>query len=1150
MADIAIFRINYKSDFILTLQSDAGWMTPFCIKFWTGAPSQAYFAGYDGTTYTHCAPVEGDPTKLSVQFDDHHLPIGDLKFQIGYHFTVADFPTSVEDEVLNQASVIVEVDDAPAQVMLDLNGETAPEIEYSLPAYANEAQRIANEEQRIADEEARIQNEESRIASETVRQQNEETRIAQEEARVMEFARLKHESEAATTDANAAATLANEKAQLAADKAALAQAAATLAGDKAQLAADTAALAQAAANLANDKAALAQQKAEYAKDQGDYSKSKGDYAKEQGDYSKAQGDYAKDQGDYSKSKGDYAKDQGDYSKQQGDYAKEQGEICADDHLIAVEDHQTAAADHQTATTDHSTALSDHAQAGNDHTRAESDHTRAESDHAAVELYVDSLGVFDLSKHNAVGGVLATYADLSAALTALNDLDPKYKYGGMSFKFVQSSDNKYVRFNYLLTDVTTADTFTNVANWQGVDEEPMAGSESLVKSGGLFPLLYTWKLTSSISIIQQAYIDDSGNVNNTAAGVNNFDILIYDVTGISQVVVKGNEVGYYFRHYAFYSSEQISSETLIQLGSAAHNTTTEYYIEELATVPEGATHLAITRYKRSSLLLDAFKPAKKIDDLLERVLLLNSEVIVINEKIDIIDEQVITSFERISGKYITSNGNLETLNAYAIDYFPVVAGETYKISISNGVGTGRLYAVYSSLDFSSSTVIPPVGREMSYNSGSFEQTVTIPENGQYLALGYHNQSERIVIKLVKPTVVEKIEEIEEEISELKNTVYGNYGNIAVKLSSDGKDLYAAYLMDDGTEMTYWFRKCMANQLFTFYRVGYRTVTRKYPSTNGIAEGDTTIINATSSDNIGPLVMSNGGWVGGNHHYPEENVTPKYLTAQTDNYYCYADGKLLSAGDEVFCDTLTVRVVNTIFDPAIAPSEGDTILSTPLSTETAQYIIDKNTIEVSVRQQFSSTTTNSVSIYYGMQSMFNAETHIMTPLGVYTEWTAQGSVDEFTKGSYPNFNRFIEKNDNAYQASYIYPVKLGNHSLIGDSDKIFLHSSGKCYHHIMQNVSNESIKGHSFIWNGGYTFFHNPILDDTNAFVYSGTINGKDAIFVAAKQQCSIDIELPQDFLMRKINVIEQQGITTTDTATDVSGVHIEATGAGSLIFTLE
>ena len=320
MADIAIFRINYKSDFILTLDSDAGWMTPFCIKFWTGAQSQAYYAYYDGMTYTHCAPVEGEPTKLLVQFDDHHLPIGNLKFQIGYHFTVADFPTSVEDEVINQASVIIEVDDAPAQVMLDFTGETAPEIEFSLPAYANEAQRIANEEARIAAETQRISNEEARIVAEEARQQNEQQRISQEQQRISqeqqrvnaeaervnEFAQLKTASEAATTAANNAATLANEKAQLAADKAALAQSAANLANAKAQLAADKAALAQAAATLANEKAALAQQKAEYAQSQGVYAKAQGDYAKEMGesvepDHQRAESDHQRAENDHTAS---------------------------------------------------------------------------------------------------------------------------------------------------------------------------------------------------------------------------------------------------------------------------------------------------------------------------------------------------------------------------------------------------------------------------------------------------------------------------------------------------------------------------------------------------------------------------------------------------------------------------------------------------------------------------------------------------------------------------------------------------------------------------------------------------------------------------------------------------------------------------------
>jgi hypothetical protein len=190
MADIAIFRINYKSDFILTLNSDAGWMTPFCIKFWTGAPSQAYFAGWDGYTYTHCTYDPSEPTKLVVQFDDHHLPIGDLKFQIAYHFTVADFPNDVEDEVLNQSNIVTEIDGNAYQVMLDFNGETAPEIQFSLPAYANEAQRIENEQQRIENEQQRIHDEEVRIQNEQQRIAAEQGRVSAEEGRVTEFQQM------------------------------------------------------------------------------------------------------------------------------------------------------------------------------------------------------------------------------------------------------------------------------------------------------------------------------------------------------------------------------------------------------------------------------------------------------------------------------------------------------------------------------------------------------------------------------------------------------------------------------------------------------------------------------------------------------------------------------------------------------------------------------------------------------------------------------------------------------------------------------------------------------------------------------------------------------------------------------------------------
>lgn len=254
-----IFRVNYKSDFILTMNSDAGWAIPFCIKFFTSVPSRAYFVGFDGTTYTHCAYDPSEPTKLVVQFDDHHLPIGDLKYQIAYHFTVADFPDDTEDEVINPAAITTEIDGETYHVMLDFTGETAPEIEFNLPAYANEAERIENELQRQQQELQREQNETQRI-------ENEEGRISAEQARQQTFDILKSDVEGLKNDAQQAVDTANEASRTAnaaaenadakAQEAELASQRADNAAAQAVSIADTAATR--AVGIANDAAARAE----------------------------------------------------------------------------------------------------------------------------------------------------------------------------------------------------------------------------------------------------------------------------------------------------------------------------------------------------------------------------------------------------------------------------------------------------------------------------------------------------------------------------------------------------------------------------------------------------------------------------------------------------------------------------------------------------------------------------------------------------------------------------------------------------------------------------------------------------------------------------------------------------------------------------
>lgn len=82
-------------------------------------------------------------------------------------------------------------------------------------------------------------------------------------------------------------------------------------------------------------------------------------------------------------------------------------------------------------------------------------------------------VYDVSAKNPTAGTNndGKFESLSVLLSDanLNTLIPiAVRRGGMSIKFIQSSDNKYVRYNYLISSVDS-DDFTNVANWIGVDD---------------------------------------------------------------------------------------------------------------------------------------------------------------------------------------------------------------------------------------------------------------------------------------------------------------------------------------------------------------------------------------------------------------------------------------------------------------------------------------------------------------------------------------------------------------------------------------------------------------------------------------------------------------------------------------------------------
>jgi hypothetical protein len=83
-------------------------------------------------------------------------------------------------------------------------------------------------------------------------------------------------------------------------------------------------------------------------------------------------------------------------------------------------------------------------------------------------------VFDISRYHATGSTLATYADLAAALgTNGENVPADIRRGGMSIKFVQTDDHKYVQFRCMAQSFTT-----DVTQWQGMDNiEEAIGEQS-------------------------------------------------------------------------------------------------------------------------------------------------------------------------------------------------------------------------------------------------------------------------------------------------------------------------------------------------------------------------------------------------------------------------------------------------------------------------------------------------------------------------------------------------------------------------------------------------------------------------------------------------------------------------------------------------
>lgn len=259
------------------------------------------------------------------------------------------------------------------------------------------------------------------------------------------------------------------------------------------------------------------------------------------------------------------------------------------------------------------------------------------------------------------------------------------------------------------------------------------------------------------------------------------------------------------------------------------------------------------------------------------------------------------------------------------------------------------------------------------------------------------------------------------------------------------------------------------------------------------------------------------------------------ARSEGYTLLADGTRIEGDTTLWANRVTVEAENVILDPTrpYRNVAGGEELRDTLCRESVTYTVRRNNIEVAASHRFCNAAPVTIAIYYGMQSMFEGETHVLTPGGAYTDWTEAAKASTFTKQEYPLFRRYVEKNRQGYQSTWLLPDGLGDHALLDGQDDIFIYAPyGKSYHKLIGNKRMEN--GDKTCWRGVYTWFETPVADDADLLCYEGSAGGHTAVFIDCKRACKRTLALPGYLDLRHFGTAEQN-----------SGIRISAAGRNKL-----
>lgn len=298
------------------------------------------------------------------------------------------------------------------------------------------------------------------------------------------------------------------------------------------------------------------------------------------------------------------------------------------------------------------------------------------------------------------------------------------------------------------------------------------------------------------------------------------------------------------------------------------------------------------------------------------------------------------------------------------------------------------------------------------------------------------------------------------------------NAAKVVYSTGGVLTYTATNEDAGKIEIIFKKCMQNNLYTFYRVKLNNK----------------VVNQTSSDNIGPF-FAGGVFMGGNHNTPQGGPKP---SAYTRTVKAYCDGEELVAGTYDNVSVVKIEVFNEIYYTD----------DKKFCDENITYTVSGNSIDVQAEHTFHYPSPLNVGKYYGAQSMFPG-TELLIAGTNDNKWlthTPYVSVEHYIyKKDIPNISTYVEKSANGYQAVCKYPEGMGDAAFVSDDGPVFIWANyggatGKSYHVMMWNHTVKA--GDVTNWHALYSWFAEPLTDtfrlgsENPVFEYPATIDGVD------------------------------------------------------------